>query len=141
QCIQAVMLARQGPLHSTLHSTIEQHIKTAIGMRRQRPSLRIPGTEPFDPAPATTLQYTLQRRFTCISNHATDTRNSTHQVMELGFDCLQIGEDIGVIVFEIVENRSLGAVMDKLAALVEERRIVLISLDYKERGCFATTRQ
>ena len=53
--------------------------------------------------------------------------------MELGLDGGEIGKNIGVVVFEIVQHRGARPVVDKLAALVEKRRVVLVGLNHKKR--------
>ena len=59
-------------------------------------------------------------------------RNGTHQVVELAFDGFHALENIGVVVFQVVQDQGVRAVMDKLGALVEERAVVFIGLDDKE---------
>ena len=61
-------------------------------------------------------------------------RHHAHEMMELRLDRREIGEDVGVIVFEIVEDRGARPVVDELRALVEERRVVLVGLDDEERA-------
>lgn len=53
--------------------------------------------------------------------------------MELRFNRGQIGKDVGVIVFEVVENRRTGPVMNELASLVAEGRVVFIRLNDEGR--------
>ena len=55
--------------------------------------------------------------------------HGAHQMVELGFDRRQVGKDVGVVVFEVVEDRRARPVVDELAALVEEGGVVLVGLD------------
>ena len=75
-----------------------------------------------------------------VHHRQTRTRYSTHQMMELGFNRLHIGENIGVIVFEIIQNHRAWVVMHEFGTLVEKRRIVFIRLHHKKRR-FAQTRR
>ncbi len=52
--------------------------------------------------------------------------------MELGFDRGEIGEDVRVVEFEVVQNRGARPVVDELRALVEERGVVLVGFDHEE---------
>ena len=45
------------------------------------------------------------------------------------FDRLQVLKNIRVIEFEVVDDRNLRQVMNKLAALVKKRGVVFIALD------------
>ena len=54
--------------------------------------------------------------------------------MKLFFDGRQIVENVGVVEFEVVQYRRAGAVVHKLAALVEERGVVLVCFDHKVAG-------
>ena len=51
--------------------------------------------------------------------------------MKLLFNGLDVLEDIGVIVFQIIKNHGARSVVDKLTALIAKTRVVLIALDYK----------
>ena len=47
-------------------------------------------------------------------------------------DRVQIGEDVGVIIFQVIHDGRLRVVMHELAALVEEGRVVFIGFDDEE---------
>ena len=53
--------------------------------------------------------------------------------MELRLDRCQVGKDVGMVELEVVEDRGAREVVDELAALVEERGVVLVGLDDKQR--------
>ena len=52
-------------------------------------------------------------------------------MMELGLDRSEVRENIRMVVFEIVDHRRFGAVMNKLRPLVEKGGVILICLDHK----------
>src|SRR5699024_6501994 len=54
-----------------------------------------------------------------------------HQMMELQPDVCQIREDVGMIIFQIVQHQGARPVMDKLRALVEKGGVVFIRLDHE----------
>ena len=51
--------------------------------------------------------------------------------MELSLDSGQIRKDIGVVILQIIDNCCLRVVMNKLGALVEESRVVLVCFHHK----------
>ncbi len=53
--------------------------------------------------------------------------------MKLPLDGGNVGIDIRVVVLEVVEDRGTGPVVHELRPLVEERGVVLVSLDHEER--------
>jgi hypothetical protein len=55
-------------------------------------------------------------------------------VVELGLDGADVREDVGVVVFQVVQHRRLGVVVDELGALVEEGGVVLVGFDHEEVG-------
>ena len=50
-------------------------------------------------------------------------------MVELALDRRQVLEDVGVVVFEVVQDRGARPVVDELAALVEEGGVVFVGLD------------
>ena len=55
-------------------------------------------------------------------------------MMELRLDGGEVGEDVGVVEFEIVEYRGARPVVDELGALVEKGGVVFVGLDDEERA-------
>ena len=51
--------------------------------------------------------------------------------MKLGLYRGQIGEDVRMVELEVIQDHGIRPVMDEFCALVEERRIVLVSLDHE----------
>ena len=53
-------------------------------------------------------------------------------MMELGLDRGEVGENIRMVIFEVIDDRRFRAVMNKLGTLVEKGGVILICLDHKE---------
>src|SRR5580765_5196489 len=53
------------------------------------------------------------------------------EMLERGFDRIEIREDIRVVEFEIIDDGDLGQVMDELAALIKKSRVVLVAFNNK----------
>ena len=56
------------------------------------------------------------------------------QAPEGQLDVLERAEDVGVVHLQVVHDRHLGQVVDELAPLVEERRVVLVALQDEPGG-------
>lgn len=59
-------------------------------------------------------------------------------MMELCFDSGDIGKDIGMIVFEIVQNGRFWPIVDELASFIKEGRVVFVGLNEQKRGFLFT---
>ena len=53
-------------------------------------------------------------------------------MVELRLNGFNVGVDVGVVEFEIVEHQGARPVVHKFRPLVEERRVVLVCLDDKK---------
>ena len=84
-------------------------------------------------APAAHRQRFGQLGISAIADDASARRYCTYDVMKLATDRRNIGKDIGVIVFEIIEYQRTWPVVHELAALVEERGVVFIGFDHERR--------
>ncbi|MNM37101.1 hypothetical protein D3C81_478240 [compost metagenome] len=109
---------------------IEVHVEAAVGLLLQLPVGILAETFLF--APAAARQHALQRGLIAIEDEAANAGHGAHQVVKLRLDRVQIGEDVGVIVFQVVHDGSLRVVVHEFAALVEEGRVVLIGFDDEE---------
>ncbi|MNC91112.1 hypothetical protein D3C83_73080 [compost metagenome] len=49
--------------------------------------------------------------------------------MELALDGREVVEDVGVVELQVVQDRGARAVVDELAALVEEGGVVFVGFD------------
>src|SRR6516164_4930285 len=52
-------------------------------------------------------------------------------MVERSFDRVQVREDIGVVEFEVVDDRDFWEVMNELTAFIEESCVVFVTLDNK----------
>ena len=71
------------------------------------------GVETLDRRPATALQNALQTGLGSIGNNQAGGGQGADKVVKLRFDSTQIGEDVGVIEFQIVQNDGARPVMDE----------------------------
>ncbi|KIQ97464.1 hypothetical protein TI01_1009 [Lysobacter sp. A03] len=81
--------------------------------------------------PATHRQHFGQMRVLAVDNQAAAARHRSHQMVELALDRGHVGENVGVVELQIVEDRDQRAVVDELAALVEEGGVVLVRFDHE----------
>src|SRR5690606_2812552 len=89
--------------------------------------------------PAALLQHCIQGFVMLWPYDGPGGRDGTNQMMELSLDGSQIREDVGVIVFQIIENCGARPIVHKLRALVEECSVVFVGLDDEERFFRAVT--
>jgi hypothetical protein len=102
--VEPIVRAAQPPLHaadacSPCHSCSEPVGVIAIGM----PALRV--VEAFDRRPAAARQDPLQTGLGGIRQKQAIARQGAHQMVELRLDRRQIGEDVGMIELEVVQDR------------------------------------
>ena len=136
QRVHAVVPAQDAPAQrrDVLASVADRKGRSALAGARPlgaRPATT--DTEMFDRCPAALLQGRREVGVGAVDHQQALARHRAYQVMELGLDRRQVGEDIGVVELEIVEDCRPRPVVDELAAFVEERGVVLVSLDDKER--------
>src|SRR5581483_5231102 len=60
--------------------------------------------EAHDLAPCTAREHALQRRLTRVDNQLAFAGHGADEMVELRLDGSDVGKDVGVVVFEIVEN-------------------------------------
>ncbi len=97
-------------------------------------SLGRPMREALDLAPAATREHAAQAGFAAVDDDPSVMRNRAHQVVKLRLDRGEIGKDVGVVVFEVVEDRGARAIVHELRTLVAERGVVFVGLDDEERA-------
>ena len=61
-------------------------------------------------------------------------------MVKLSLDCGEVGEDISVVEFQVVDGQRTWAVVNKFGTAIEVRRVVLIRLDDEERFLAETRR-
>src|SRR5215203_2498014 len=76
--------------------------------------------------PAATLKYTSNRRVVCVHDNARTSRQRANQMMELHLDRGEVGKNVRMIEFEIVDDKRAGAVMQELRSLVEKGGVVFV---------------
>ena len=106
----------------------------------------MPGSSFLPPKRCTSLQQPIASTRCSASSRALTTsrplrRHGAHEVVELALDRGQVVEDVGVVELEVVEDRGARPVVDELAALVEERGVVLVGLDHERRRRVAEARR
>src|SRR5476649_2911838 len=117
QRVGAVVLAGQRPAHGAGRLAVEDDVEAAVVVLGHGPVDAIGAAEVFVLAPAAARNHALQGRLVAVDDEPAYAGHGAHQMVELGLDRAQIGEDVGVIVFEVVEDGGLGVIVDELAAL------------------------
>ncbi len=127
------MQAGQRPVHLALDDAVEQHLeaRAVLGEQARLPLAAFAGG--LHRGPAAHPEYALQGFLGARANDQALARHSAHQMVELPLDGREVGEDIRVVEFQVVQDRRARAVMDELRALVEEGAVVLVGLDHEER--------
>ena len=87
--------------------------------------------EGFHRRPATHFQHFGQVLVFAVDDQAPATRHRAHEMVELALDGRDIGKDVRVVEFEVVQDRDRRLVVHELRALVEERRVVFVGLDHE----------
>src|SRR5690606_4594482 len=102
-----------------------------VGGRRSPPLTA--GAKRLDRSPAAAGQYPVQRFAIGGTNYQPLRGDGAQQVMKLSLYRCQIGENIGMIVFKIVQYDRTRTIVDELGALIEESRIVFVGFDHEQR--------
>ena len=132
QRVQAVVFAQQLPADAADGLPVVQHIECAVPVRLAcLPAFC--AAEVFHQRPAALRQHGLQALFAAVAHNQAVARDGAHEVVELGLDGGEVGENVGVVVFEVVQNGGTRAVVHELAALVEEGGIVFVGFDHEKR--------
>ena len=133
QGVGDVVLAGQRPLDHAQQGLIEVHLETRAVLAEQTRLPLAAGACGLHRCPAAHADHPRQRLFSLGMDNQAIPRHGAYQVVELPLDGGQIGEDIRVVEFQVVEDGRARAVVDELAALVEEGAVVLVGLDHEER--------
>ncbi len=133
--IQRIVTAGQVPFQLTDTCVVMEELDLAGGRVEQFDSplrLTLPvHAKALDGAPATALEHALKIGILGIDDDRAVAWNRSQQVIELGFDGLEIGIDVGVVEFQVVQDRHRGPVVHELGALVKERGVVFVGLDHE----------
>ncbi len=138
--VHAVVFAEQRPVHAPLENTAEADVESAVRIGRSRLPAGV-AAESFHRCPRAACQQPGEVAVVTVGDEQAVAGHGAHQMMELRFDRREIGKDVGVIVFEIVEDDGTRAVVDELGTLVEECGVVLVGLDDEEGAVGQARRQ
>ena len=133
QGVGHVVLAGQFPLDHAFDLAVEHHLEARAVFAEQArlPLAAVAGG--LHRGPAAHLDHTGQGLFGLRMDDQALARHGAHQVMELPLYGRQVREDVGMVELQVVEDGRTRAVVDELAALVEEGAVVLVGLDHEER--------
>ena len=131
QRVVAVVLAEQVPFHRAAWTTFEEYVERMLVTRFGGPAFV--HTKALDFAPAAPCQNTAHALLASVGDNQTIAGYGAYEMMELDLDRSKVRENVRMIEFQVIQNGGTRQVMNKLGALVEERGIVFIGLDHKER--------
>ena len=126
ECVVAIVYTQQIPIKRALRFAVQRHQIVVVNLPA------IIRAEAFHRGPAAALQHAIQRGFTAIADDQSIAGNSAHQMVELRFYRCEVGKDVGMVEFEIVEYRGARVVMHEFGTLVEKCGVVFIRFDDKE---------
>ena len=133
QCIQTVMLSCQFPVYRPLKIAFEKDIETVIVCPRKCPACFCISAKPFFFTPASPLNDSFQGRIALVNDQTANSGDCPDQMVKLCFDGRNIGKNIGMIEFKIVQYGRSWPIVDKFAALVKKSGIVFIRFNHKKR--------
>src|SRR5690606_3391466 len=119
QRVALVVGAGVRPVYRSLAAPVVQHVEPSC----LRFAHGLPGaarTESLGGCPASPLQHAVQGVIVGGKQDAALGWNGAHEVMELGFYGGEVGKDVGVVEFQVVQDGRARAVVDELRSLVEE---------------------
>ena len=133
--VELVVLAEQRPLDARdLQAAAQDVERVRLAARAQHAGRFLAAAEALHLAPAAHREDALERFVARVDDEPAARRHGAHEVVELALDRGEVVEDVGVVELEVVEDRRARPVVDELAALVEERGVVLVGLDHERRG-------
>ena len=131
QRIRHIVLADQIPTYAALMCAVKHHVKAILVTYTRAPAIGNAVT--LNGRPASTLHHAIKTLLRTIADYQSIARHAAHQMMKLRFDGSEVGKDIGVIKFQVIQYRRARAVVHELGALVEKGRVVLVSFNHKKR--------
>ena len=130
--VHAVVSAHQIPCDVSDFFAVKQHVKRAVGIDfADLPAVF--GTEFFHRRPAAFVERVLQALLLSVADDEAFRRHGAYEVVELGLYRTQVGKDVGVVEFQIVQHGGTRAVMHKFGALVEKGGVVFVGFDDEKR--------
>ena len=103
--------------------------KTHVAFGRDSPTALAVKT--LQAAPAPLFQHPIKRFTVTVGNDEPRRRHRTYQVMKLLFNRSEIFKNVGVIVFEVIQNRGTRPIVHKLAALIKKGRVVFVGFNHE----------
>src|SRR5215813_11386792 len=73
------------------------------------------------------LEQRTQVGIVSVSYQRAVARDQTNEILEGGFDGLEIRKNIGMVKFQVIDNGNFRQVMNELAAFVEKSGVVLVA--------------
>ena len=136
--VATILHAVGGPAHDALRRAAVRDLAVRRdaprGGRRAFWRCELGAGEILDLGPAAAREHAGEAVVLAVYDEPTAARHRADEMMELRLDRRQVGEDVGVIEFEVVEDGGARAVMDELRALVEKCGVVLVGFDDEERA-------
>ena len=139
EAVEHVVQPEHRPMHVANRVTrVKDCESTAVALQQTRaPVEGVVGhavaqqAEAFDRRPAAHRQHLGKARIFAVDDQSATAGHGPHKMMELTLDRGDVGKDIGVVVFEIVEDRHQRPVVHEFAALVEECGVVFVGFDHE----------
>lgn len=98
---------------------VKQYVERAVGIDfTNLPA--VSGAEFFHRRPAAFVQSILQALLLSVADDEAFGWYGAHEVVELGLYRAQVGEDVGVVEFQIVQHGGTRAIMHEFGAFVEK---------------------
>ncbi len=130
QGVAAVVRAGLAPAHFAHAFAAQPHLELLLAALRAPAVLIVVEAHHF--APAAAREHALQGVRADVDHELPAARHGAHQIVELGFDGGEIGEDVGVVELQVVEHGGTRAVMHELGAFVEKGGVVFVGFDDKK---------
>src|SRR5690606_29874345 len=136
KCIVRIVQPAQRPAYAHLFAAALEHAERAsvFAERTDLPvALRL-AAEAFYRCPAALGQGLLYGLLRAVGNNQPVTGDGADMVGKLPLNPRNAGDDVRVIVAQVVDDQRARTEMHEFGALVEERPVVLIGFDNEERA-------
>src|SRR5947208_11487057 len=131
--VQLIVYAEQLPFHIALALFVECNGKPAVrGLPTGLPTAAC--SEPLNRCPAAAFEHPLEIHVAAVTHNQSVRWHCAYQMMELRLDRREIRKNIGVIEFEIIEDRGARRIVQGRGGVIEEGSVVLVRADDKEAG-------
>ena len=131
--VHTVVFAHQFPRDVSDCFAVMTYVERAVGMDGTNlPALF--GTKFFYGRPVAFIQSILQALLLAVADDEAFRRHGAYQMMELGLNGAQIGKNVGVVEFKIVQNGGTRTVVYEFGAFVKKGSVVFVGFDNEEWG-------